>query len=80
MSSPVLKKLNFIVEEDVRKEMEALVPAGQRARLINEALRKELLRIKRERIHVKLSELRTKSSRVSDREIVAALHSDRKRA
>jgi hypothetical protein len=80
MSSPVLKKLNFIVEEDIRKEMESLVPAGQRARLINEALRKELLRIKRERIHVKLSELRTKSSRVSDREIVATLHSDRKRA
>ena len=79
MSSPVLKKLNFIVEEDIRKEMESLVPAGQRARLINEALRKELLRIKRERIHMKLSEIRAQSFPVPDREIVAALRSDRKR-
>ncbi len=75
-----LKKLNFFVEDDIRGEMEALVPAGQRTRLINEALRKELLRIKRERIHKKLSEFRIKTTRLSDREIVTALRGDRKRA
>jgi hypothetical protein len=75
-----LKKANFFIEEDVRKEMEALVPAGSRAKVINEALRKELLRIKRGRVTEKLLELQSKSTAVSPREIVQLLKNDRKRA
>ena len=75
-----LKKANFFIEEDVRKEMEALVPAGLRAKVINEALRKELLRIKRGRVTEKLMELKSTGTAVSPREIVQLLKKDRKRA
>lgn len=75
-----LKKANFFIEEDVRKEMEALVPAGSRTKVINEALRKELLRIKRGRVTERLMELKSKSTSVSQREIVQLLKKDRKRA
>ncbi len=75
-----LKKANFFIEEDVRKEMEALVPAGSRTKVINEALRKELLRIKRGRVTERLMELKSKSTSVSPREIVQLLKKDRKRA
>ena len=75
-----LKKANFFIEEDVRKEMEALVPAGSRTKVINEALRKELLRIKRGRVTERLMELKSKSTSVSPREIIQLLKKDRKRA
>ena len=73
------KKLNFFVDDDVRKDMENLIPAGQRAKVINEALRKELLRIKRTKVTEKLLNLRTKGEPVSSQEIVEALRKDRRR-
>ena len=73
------KKLNFFVDDDVRKDMENLIPAGQRAKVINEALRKELLRIKRTTVTEKLLNLRTKGEPVSSREIIEALRKDRRR-
>jgi ATP-dependent helicase YprA (DUF1998 family) len=79
MGAP-LKKLNFFVEEDIRKEMEALVPAGQRAKVINEALRKELLRLKRNKVTDRLLALKSKSTALSRNELVEALRKDRKRA
>lgn len=79
MGAP-LKKLNFFVEEDVRREIEALVPAGRRAKVINEALRRELLRIKRMQVAEKLKALKSEGAAVSDHGIVAALRKDRKRA
>ncbi len=74
-----LKKLNFFVEEDVRLEMETLVPAGRRAKVINDALRRELLRIKRVRVTEKLMALKSEDMAVSGQEIVTALRKDRKR-
>jgi hypothetical protein len=74
-----LKKLNFFVEEGVRRELEKLVPAGQKSKIINEALRKELLRIKRERVNAKLLALRSREATLSKREIVAMLKKDRRR-
>jgi hypothetical protein len=74
-----LKKLNFFVEEDVRREMETLVPAGRRARVINEALRRELLRIKREGVTARLKVLKSAGAQASSAEIAAALRKDRKR-
>ncbi len=52
----LLKKINFFVDEDIRKELEAMVTAGQKSKVINDALRKELLRIKREKATEKLLE------------------------
>ena len=74
-----LKKINFFVEEDIRKVLDELVPDGQKSKVINEALRKELLRIKREKATGKLMALKSKGTLVSSREIVEALKKDRRR-
>ena len=74
-----LKKINFFVEEDIRKELDALVPDGQKSKVINEALRKELLRIKREKATEKLMTLKLKGTLVSKKEIVEMLKKDRRR-
>jgi len=71
--------LNFFVEEDIRKELDELVPAGQKSKIINEALRKELLRIRREKVTKKLELLKPKGPKVSQKEIVKLLKQDRRR-
>lgn len=75
----LLKKLNFFVEEDIRKELDELVPAGQKSKIINEALRKELLRIRREKVTEKLVVLKSRGTKVSQKEIVKLLKQDRNR-
>lgn len=74
-----LKKLNFFIEEDIRREMDRLVPVGKKSKVINDALRKELLRIKRENVTEKLIALKTKGIRISKEEIVEELKRDRRR-
>ena len=75
----LLKKINFFIDEDIRKELESLVPAGQKSKVINDALRKELLRIKREKATGKLLALKSKGTTVSQTEIVELLKKDRRR-
>jgi Mg/Co/Ni transporter MgtE len=75
----LLKKLNFFVEEDIRKELDELVPAGQKSKIINEALRKELLRIRREKVTEKLVALKSRGPKVTQKEIVKLLKQDRNR-
>lgn len=41
------RKLNFLIEEGVCRDMERLVPAGKRSKMVNEALRKELELLRR---------------------------------
>ncbi len=36
------RKMNFLIEKDVEQEMERLVPAGKRSKVVNEALRRQL--------------------------------------
>jgi len=74
-----LKKVNFFIEEDVRQELERLIPSGQRAKVINEALRRELLRVKREKVTEKLMSLKSKGVLMTKHEIVKALRKDRSR-
>ncbi|KXK25223.1 MAG: hypothetical protein UZ01_03600 [Candidatus Brocadia sinica] len=75
----LLKKLNFFIEEDVRKDLDELVPAGQKSKIINEALRKELLRIRREKVTEKLVLLKSRGPKVSQKEIVKLLKQNRNR-
>jgi hypothetical protein len=75
----LLKKINFFIDEDIRKELESLVPAGQKSKVINDALRKELLRIKREKATGKLLALKSKGTTVSQAKIVELLKKDRSR-
>ncbi len=74
-----LKKLNFFVEEDVRQELERLIPSGQRAKIINEALRRELLKLKREKVTEKLMAMKSKGVLMTGQEIVTTLRKDRSR-
>jgi hypothetical protein len=70
------RKVNFMINDDVRKEFERLVPSGERSKVANEALKKELNSIKRKRLTEKLLSLRSKQG-LSTNEIVAALKKDR---
>ena len=72
------RKVNFMINDDVRKEFERLVPSGERSKVVNEALKKELNSIKRKRLTERLLLLRSKQS-LSTNEIVAALKKDRTR-
>ncbi len=71
------RKLNFLIEEDISRDLENLVPAGQRSRVVNEALRKELELIRRKQALTSLETVRTSGKRFSSREILASLERDR---
>lgn len=72
------RKVNFMISDDVRKEFERLVPSGERSKVANEALKKELNSIKRKRLTERLLLLRSKQG-LSTNNIVAALKKDRTR-
>ena len=72
------KKVNFMIDDSVRKEFERLVPAGQRSKVVNEALRKELEIIRRKKIVDQLRVMERQKT-FSNREIVESLSRDRSR-
>lgn len=43
-------KVNFVLDDDVKSDLDRLVTSGMRSRIINEALRKELLHIQRQKL------------------------------
>ena len=72
-------KVNFVLDDDVKSELDHLAKSGTRSRIINEALRKELLHIRRMRLAEQQNLLRNQTHAVSSREIVKALRRDRSR-
>lgn len=73
------KKVNYMINDDIRKEFEELVPAGERSKIVNEAIRKELLIIKRKKLTEKLFSLRAIGKTLSTNEIVETIRKDRLR-
>jgi hypothetical protein len=73
------RKLNFMIRDEIARELEALVPAGERSRTVNDALAKELLAIRRRMITVRLRAARDKGPALGTGKIVAALRRDRGR-
>ena len=71
------KKLNFLVDESICRSLESLVPVGKRSKVVNEALRKELELIRRERAVEKLFGAAQKGKRFSSQELVDGLARDR---
>jgi hypothetical protein len=71
------RKLNFMIRNEIALELEALVPAGERSRTVNDALAKELLSIRRRKLTERLRTLRKKGPAVATADIVAALRKDR---
>ncbi len=74
-----MPKINFMIEETVQQELRKMVPPRQRSKLVNEAIKKELLRINRAAAFRALLHLRKKTASLEAREIDAALKADRKR-
>ncbi len=72
-------KLNFLIEQEVSSDLQEMVAAGGRSRLVNAAIKKELLVMKRARATEKLFKLRGDGPDVSMKEIVASIRSDRNR-
>lgn len=75
--SSTAKRINFLIDESVSKELAALVPSGKRSQVVNEALRKELEIIRRRKAVSRLVKGSSKGKRMSTREIVSALEKDR---
>ena len=73
-------KVNVVLDDDVKEQMERLVPSGRRSRVINQALRKELLRIHREKVIAEMDELKRETRPVKTEEIVKLLARQRRRA
>ena len=73
------KKLNFVIEEEIRKELEVLVPPGKRSRVVNQALRKELERIRKTQTKERLDHLRRQGRQFSTQEIISTLREERLR-
>jgi len=75
--SSTAKRINFLIEQSVSRELAELVPTGKRSQVVNEALRKELELIRRKKAVSLLLNATSKSKRLSTREIVSALEKDR---
>ena len=71
------RKLNFLIEELICRDLEQLVPPGRRSQVVNEALRKELERISRRRAVELLMESSSAMKKLSTREIVEGLTQER---
>ena len=72
------KKLNFLIEESICQDLEELVPAGKRSKIVNEALRKELETIRRKKAVESLLATSSQGNKLSTREIVESLAEDRR--
>ncbi len=72
-------KVNIVLDDDVKKDLESLVESGMRSRVINTALRKELALMRRRRLSDELDNLRAKTRPISTKEIVRLIRRDRGR-
>ena len=62
-------KVNIVLDEDVKAELDRLVESGMRSRIINKALRRELQLLRREIASQHLDRLRKASKPVASSEI-----------
>jgi hypothetical protein len=71
--------MNFMIRNEIARDIEALVPPGERSRTVNNALEKELLSIRRRMITSRLRAAREEGPALGTGKIVAALRKDRTR-
>lgn len=72
-------KVNFVLDDDVKAELDRLVKKGMRSRIINDALRRELQKVRRQAAAKRLDELRSTTESVSTSDIVKLIREDRGR-
>ncbi len=72
------KKLNFLIEESVCRDLETMIPAGKRSRFVNEALRRELETVRRKTAVETIISSTAKGKKFSSRYIIEGLARDRR--
>ena len=71
------RKINLLIQKDVEQEMERLVPASQRSKVVNEALRRQLELIRRKSAASRILSESAHGRRLSTAAIVSGLSHDR---
>jgi len=72
------KKLNFLIEESVCRDLETFIPAGKRSRFVNDALRRELEAVRRRAAVEKMMGSRARGRKYTNKEITEGLERDRR--
>lgn len=72
-------KVNIVLDDDVKADLDRLVESGMRSRVINTALRREILMLQRQHANRRLDELRKTTKVVSSAELVKLIRRDRAR-
>lgn len=72
-------KVNIVLDDDVKAGLDRLVESGMRSRVINTALRREILAMDRERAGRRLDELRKATRMVPTSDLVKLIRRDRDR-
>jgi hypothetical protein len=75
-----MAKLNVSIDDRIREELFKLVPPRRRSQVVNEALRNELLKRKRQHATDAVRRLRKQSATLSGKEILAAVRKERIRS
>jgi predicted transcriptional regulator len=66
-------KVNLVLDDDVKAELERLVPAGERSRFASKAIAASLVRVRRERAIAHLDALRAAGPTLPTGDVVAAV-------
>lgn len=72
-------KVNIVLDDDVKNDLDRLVASGKRSRVINTALRREIQLMSRRAASARLDEIRTTTKSVSTADILKLLRRDRGR-
>ena len=72
-------KVNIVLDDDVKADLDRLVDSGKRSRVINNALRREIQLMSRRAANARLDEMRTTTKAVSTNAIVKLVRRDRGR-
>ena len=72
-------KVNIVLDDDVKADLDRLVETGKRSRVINNALRREIRLMSRRAANARLDAIRTTTRAVSTGEIVKLVRRDRGR-
>jgi hypothetical protein len=74
------KRVNLILDDEVKASLDELIPAGRRSDFVNRTLESSLSLLRRQKAAETLETLRRKGPTVSTSEIVSLLRHDRERS
>jgi predicted transcriptional regulator len=73
----VTTKVNLVLDDEVKAALDDLIPAGERSRFANEALRAQLALVRQRQAIQKLDALRQRGPHVPSAEVLETLRSFR---